>query len=160
EADTQEVEMFPIRRAGGLALALVLCLGSAVHAQCVRPLAAVGAVDPANGFPAYYIDSNGLALQPCLGLLFDPAVALPDPNLPVSFPANFPDEFFYFRGISDILVGTVKARLVLALEGAFVNGPVVLGDQIVFTRVRVRVSDLVAGATYRVTHPYGQLNVQ
>src|SRR5262249_4365122 len=142
-------------------LSLALCLGSGAYAQsnCRVPLAAVGPVDPVNGYPAYYIDSNGIALQPCLDFVCDPALALPDPNRPVSFPDNFPDEFFYFRGISDIAVGTVKGRLVLALEGAFLNGPVVPGDQIVFSRVRVRVSDLVAGATYRVTYPFGQLTL-
>ena len=45
--------------------------------------------------------------------------------------------------------------LVLALEAAFANGGPAVGDQISFGRVRIRVENLVPGATYRVTHPYG-----
>src|SRR5262245_18632108 len=118
--------MYAARRAARLLLLLTLCAGSIAHAQgsCLVPLARVGAVDPANGFPGFYLDSNGVALQPCLDPVCDPALVLPDPGAPVSFPDNFPEEFFYWRGVSDMATGNVRARLVLALEGAFVNGPV------------------------------------
>src|SRR5262245_55137929 len=131
--------MLPIRRAAGVVLSLVLCLGSVARAQCVSPLAGMGPVNPVNGSPAHYVDCIGLALHPCLDFVCDPALALPNPNLPVSFPTNFPGEFFYFRGISDVTSGLIKGRLIVALEGSFLNGAVVPGDQIVFSRVRVRV---------------------
>src|SRR5262249_45950166 len=47
-------------------------------------------------------------------------------------------------------------ELVLALEGSFINAPTVAnGDQVVFTRVRVRATGVVPGATYTITHPWG-----
>ena len=51
-----------------------------------------------------------------------------------------------------------SALLVMALEGAFANGDVIAGDQAVFGRIRVRVDNLVAGASYQITTPYGIFN--
>jgi hypothetical protein len=48
--------------------------------------------------------------------------------------------------------------LVLAMEAAFTGDPAV-GEQISFGRVRVRVDTLRPGKTYKVTHPYGVLNL-
>src|SRR5215510_11121365 len=94
-----------------------------VQAQCVvPPLSRVGPVDPVHGFPQYYMDGTGLALAPCLNFTCDPALALPDPAAPVVFPTNFPDEFFYHRAIASLTSGVLKATLVLAIEGSFVNG--------------------------------------
>src|SRR5262249_35742994 len=84
-----------------------------------------------------------------------PALVLPDPTRPAAFPGNFPDEFFYFRALADLASGGATARLTLALEGSFVNGTVVAGDQVVFSRVRIRASGLVPGGVYTFTHPYG-----
>src|SRR5947199_10636063 len=59
--------------------------------DCSVPLKAVGAIDPANGFPLYYPDSTRLALRPCLDPLCGGAGSvLPGPNLPLSFPGDFP----------------------------------------------------------------------
>src|SRR5213083_1247453 len=96
---------------------------------CFTPLFGMGPVDPVHGFPQYYQDSTGLALQPCLDLVCDPALPVPDPTLPVSFPNNFPDEFFYSRVINTMTVGAMKVVYVAALEGSFANGAVVAGDQ-------------------------------
>src|SRR5262249_59208493 len=91
------------RRAGRLLLLFTLCAVSVAHAQssCLVPLVRMGPVNPTNGFPTYYMDSNGIALQPCLDPLCDPALALPNPGAPLAFPQNFPDEFFYWRGGSN-----------------------------------------------------------
>ena len=126
---------------------------------CTIPLAGFGPIDPANGFPMYYQDSTGLALAQCL----DPVCAgpaflttLPNPALPVSFPNNFPVEMFYSRAIAKTTVGAVSVLYTAALEGTFFNGVVALpGDQVVFTRVRIRVAGLQPGGLYTVTHPYG-----
>ena len=48
-----------------------------------------------------------------------------------------------------------RARLVLALEAAFVNDVPRVDEQIVFGRVRIRVAGLQPNAEYTVTHPYG-----
>jgi len=122
---------------------------------CTTPLFGLGPVDPVHGFPQYYQDSTGLALQPCLDLVCDPALPVPDPTLPVSFPNNFPDEFFYSRVINTMTVGTMKVIYVAALEGSFANGVVVAGDQVVFARLRFRILGATPNATYTFTHPYG-----
>ena len=137
-------------------LAVLLQLSVARAQRCTAPLVAVGPVDPSHGFPKYYLDSNNLALQPCLDFVCDPALELPDPNIPVAFPDNFPPEFFYQRAIADMTGPNGETfLLVIALEGSFVNGEPINGDQFVFTRVRVRATGLVPGETYKVTHPFG-----
>src|SRR5262249_56138858 len=76
-------------------------LGSVAHAQpCTVPLIASGRVDPANGFPVYYLDSNNLGLAPCLDFICDPALPVPDPGQPTSFPCNFPPHSFFHLPIS------------------------------------------------------------
>jgi hypothetical protein len=152
------------------AMAALLLLGSVGRAE-----AALNAVDPgnppgtylaANGFfPAWYQDTNGLALDLCLStaagangpmcvLLANPGVF--DPGLPIEFPVNFPDEAFWFTGdatVTDAAQG-VDLTYVSALEAAFGTGLPLAGDQITFARIRIRADVPVAG-TYTITHPYG-----
>lgn len=141
-----------------------------------QALALVGPVNPANGFPLLYQDKAGVALEQCLvPTTGDPAVVGGDPcgltgTLPgldgttPLFPSNFPEEFFYSRAVAVMDLTVIdpstnqpgKATLVHALEGAFLNGGVAAGDQMVFARLRVKVTGgLTIGQTYTVTHPYG-----
>src|SRR5262245_8250946 len=97
------------RRACGLLLAgaaFVVVAGGDVRAQCRSPLASFGPIEPTNGFPAYYVDTSGLGLEACLdptsGLCLITPVDLPNPAAPVSFPGNFPEEFFYWSGDADL----------------------------------------------------------
>ncbi|MHB8766628.1 MAG: Ig-like domain-containing protein, partial [Deferrisomatales bacterium] len=118
-------------------------------------LADVGPVNPSNGFPVYYLDTTGLALELCANQTGMCLTAEPFINLPISFPGNFGDEMFWWSGGAIIpLAAGGSADLVLALEAAFGGGPVLPGDQISFARVRLRIDAPVAG-TYRVIHPYG-----
>jgi hypothetical protein len=151
----------PSRRFAQLLSAAVLS-AAALPSSAQTGLARVGPLDPVTGFPRWYEDTNGLKLGMCDDPNFCFFVA-PDPLRPVKFPAfdgdptaNFPDEFFYYA-LNGSLNGVNGARgtLVIALEGAFAGGAVKLGDQIVFARVRLRITNLVDGATYTVTHPYG-----
>ena len=147
----------------------VLLTAGLASAQSGQGLGAVGLTDPANGYPKWYIDKSGLQLAPCLvndandscGLIA--AGALPNPNAPVVFPTNFPDEFFYYRLTGRILGiggGTGRADLIVGLEGAF-GGPTGTvadgnGFQVAFARSRFKVTaGLVPGATYTVTAPFG-----
>jgi hypothetical protein len=141
-------------------MAVFLTFGVAKESHAV--LAAVGPVDPGNGFPQWYQDTLGVQLMPCLtnvpacGLLA--AVGF-DPAQPIVFPGNFPDELFYWSAGTDFLAlgpaGAGGSVLVLALEGAFANA-VVAGDQMTFSRVQVGPTDgLVPGATYTFDHPFG-----
>jgi len=131
--------------------------GRPAHAaSCSVPLQAMGPIDPANGFPLYYQDSKNLALEHCLDLVCDPALAVPDPTAPVSFPDNFPDEFPYQLAVANMTGPNGETFLLnLALVGSFSGGVPVDGQQEVFTRVRVRATGLTPGGTYTITHPYG-----
>lgn len=130
------------------------------------------AVSLANGFPLWYKDANNLKLQLCLdqvvakqgGGTFNPCLtAEPFPGSPISFPANFGPEAFFWAAIAvnPALVSTVNgapvtwnALLVMAQEAAFVDGITREGNQAAFSRIRVRIT-VPAPGTYRVTHPYG-----
>src|SRR3954449_13496345 len=161
------------RRPLALAGALLLCLaaisaaGVALAAVVGTPnrghLVAVGPTSSDSGFPVWYKDDTGLRLEPCL----DPkdahcpsqaaAGAMPDTTKPVSFPDNFPKEFFYQLAQSSFtLPSGAKALGVFDLEGSFAPPATTAPDQqIVFGRVRFRIEGLQAGATYTITHPYG-----
>lgn len=147
-----------------LALAAVLLLsgfGSAPKASAA--LSAVGPVDAATGYPLWYQDENGLSLALCLDVAsgFCGEIVLPSPGDPISLPDNFPDEAFYWSADALMPSGdpllSGQALLVLAMEAAFDDdtGAVVPGNQISFGRIRIRVDNLVGGATYTVTHPFG-----
>ncbi|HSB77587.1 MAG TPA: hypothetical protein VLM91_02270 [Candidatus Methylomirabilis sp.] len=152
-------------------LAYATFSASSAFAQA-QGLAAVGPTDPADGYPAWYQDTTGLQLAQCLVSPSDPAPVpdpcaltgtLPNDGAPVVFPSNFPNEFFYWRGVSKIngvgAGGGGRASLILGLEGAF-GGPTATvadgnGAQIVFSRLRIVANGLTPGATYSFTHPYG-----
>src|SRR5262245_29935070 len=182
--DDMETSLAPSICAVAVAMAVVVgCGSSAAFAQGARiarastaatvqvtgqGLAAAGPVDPANGYPQFYQDKAGLTLAPCLDQVAgDPCVlagTIPNPSAPITFPTNFPEEFFYGAADADIGppfagVATGRARLNLRMEGAFGNpaGTVANGDQVVFARFRFRARDggLTPGATYTVTHPFG-----
>lgn len=120
----------------------------------------VGPIYAFDGFPVWYKDENSLRLQ----LNVDPTdpfsgitpADLPDPTQPVSFPDNYPEEAFYMQVEAEMTTDTgERARLVLALEAAFVNEVPRDNEQIVFGRVRIRVAGLRENEVYTVTHPYG-----
>lgn len=122
---------------------------------------AVGPVNASNGFPDWYRDTNGVDLMPCN----DPqdkycggAVNAPDNTAPITFPGNFPQEFFYQSANADGLTsaGGNKVLAEFDLEGAFANGPVTPGDQVVFSRIRYKIVDgLKPDTDYKITQPYG-----
>src|SRR6185295_5626548 len=69
--------------------------------QATGGIVKFGPINSVNGFPDWYRDVNGIEVEACLSS-FEPKcnapLASPDPNAEVSFPDNFPDEFFYFTG--------------------------------------------------------------
>jgi hypothetical protein len=153
---------------GVLVLPLTLL---AVLVGGTAPASAAGLASPSvsttNGFPLWYQDSAGNRVEQCLDTL-DPnclvlASASFTPAAPLSFPTNFPDEFFYALAESDILstpgcAGTSpgKASVRLALEAAFINGAPAAADRMVFGRIRIKVtSGLCPQTTYRFQHPFG-----
>lgn len=149
--------------------------------QAKAALTAVGPIlDPVNnGFPQFYSDENGLALQLCLdqgpgGLCvlppaFDPLdPTLPNPATPIGTVASgaFPDESFYW--IADAIIDPgvrlagantdIKITYRAALEQAFLAG-LTPGTQNIFLRVQTDINGLVPNETYTVTHPYGTMTI-
>lgn len=126
-------------------------------------VASAGPIDLRIGDPAYYQDTAGLKLQLCYDnatlcptTVADPAV----PPLVADTGSNFIDESFYWMAdtqnqrVGPGLGG--RARLVMALEAAFLTDGVLLpGDQLVFGRIRIRLQKMTANASYTVTYPYG-----
>lgn len=138
---------------------LILLIATTVQADLRR----VGPVDPTNGFPVWYQDHSRVAVDFCLpnatelqnGTCFLFPADIPDPTQPISFPSNFPEEAFWWNATATGDVNGGKALLLIALEGAFFNGPVVPGDQVAFARLRIRI-DTPNGGTFRVIHPFGE----
>lgn len=124
------------------------------------------AVDPVDGFPIWYEDTNLLRLEQCqdpTAFCLNPQLTLPNPALPEAFPGNFPVETFYWNATAKINDPNVDATLIMALEGSFANGVVaVAGDQVVFARIRFTINPrtaATANAPFTVTHPFGTINV-
>lgn len=160
------------------ALAALAVMLSAMPAYAA--LQAVGPLNTTYGFPSWYQDTNGLALQLCLGTNTDgtgpadPNCVLPtagplEPNFPEPFNVSAPDEsfpseaFWYIAeairlGVGD---GTGNVKFRYALESAFAVDPPTDGQQIAFLRINLAsMAGLVPGATYTVTHPFGQFTTE
>ena len=165
--------MFPLSmiKAGARALALAVVLASSsfsAHAVLER-IGPVSIVPSEGGFPSWYQDTTGIALQYC-GPKNDAELAggwcllLPGNvgAVPEVFPSNFSLEHFYFAATAIMAhQGGAKSLLVLAQEASFGNGfNVVPGDQVVFSRIRVRLDPVPVTGTYRFIHPYGEEVVQ
>jgi Big-like domain-containing protein len=120
-----------------------------------------GPVDTATGFPAWYRDTTGVAMQPCLSQTPSPNLAAAGapmcfpivPN-PQGYPGNLGTEVFYASANSLLAAPGISGRLDLALEGSYSMLIPLRGDEIVFGRIRIRVDVTVPG-TYTVTHPFG-----
>jgi hypothetical protein len=128
------------------------------------------------GFPQWYEDATGVRVVPCLdpvevnclAPLANPGVY--DPNQPLAFPSNYPDEFFYFAAdaapvaVADCAVTPGDGVTVtLALEAAFINGDPAAGDQQVFGRIRPNAkggTGLCANSYYTLRTPYGPLTIK
>lgn len=163
-----------------LVLAVLMFLSlCATSAQAV--LRDFGPINPVGGYPTWYRDNNGIAVQQCLSKAVSPISSLPlcnllafpntsppfNPALPITFapnPAvgyNWPLETFYFSLSTDKLTfvsptfPAAKPLILLALEGSFANNiNPIPGDQIVFSRVRIDLIGFPSGQ-YTITHPFG-----
>ncbi len=172
-----------------LALLMLLTFGAPASEAALRDF---GPIKLLGGFPAWYRDFNGIAVQQCLSRAVSPVPTPPavtgpglpicnilpnpdsippfDANLPITFypnpPTNynFPDESFYYSigpdpNVFAFAAGKGRVVIVLALEAAFSVGNPVPGDQVVFSRVRVYLTQGVPNGNYKITHPYGVENL-
>ncbi|MBI2907662.1 MAG: hypothetical protein HYX92_08415 [Chloroflexi bacterium] len=140
------------------ALLLLLAAGPTAYAFLER----VGPVNNApsvGGYPAWYQDSTGLALEFC-----DPknqaevdggwCLLLPGdpPAVPEVFPGQYFDEHFWFAADASLSPANGgRALLVLAVEAAFA-ADVAPGGQITFSRIRVRLDPVPVTGNYRFIH--------
>jgi len=123
-----------------------------------------------HGYPGWYQDKTGVALELGIPLSqgeIDGAWVLTEG---VAFPERFPDfwsiEHFWYRADAGFDIPlppavqaiarkpVTRARLVLAHEASWANEVPINGDQIVFTRIRVRIDDLPYSGTYVIYTPY------
>lgn len=138
-----------------LTVAMLLTFNQSAHAN----LAAVGPTDPANGFPVWFQDSNGLTLKLCLGSGFciaDPVIA----GNAFSEQIGFGSEAFWFDASSDLAFAGGDLLLVMATEAAFgsLDGAAEPGQQWAFGRIRMRGNVSTPG-TYTITTPFKTFTV-
>jgi hypothetical protein len=153
-----------------LAVLLVLLLAPAA---AFAALAKVGPVVPynaathtGNGYPRYYMDANGVAVDlpvPPFGDAVNPPTMIygpVDPNNPFSVDIGFDAEVFFFHvqpdrtTFDDVIGGNVN--IVIGLEAGFANasGLAENGQQAVWQRIRFNWVDAPNGF-YKFFHPYG-----
>jgi hypothetical protein len=144
------------------ALAVALATASLSSHAVLERVGPVSLAPSVGGFPSWYQDTTGLALEFC-----DPknqaevdggwCLLLPgDVVAPEVFPTNFFDEHFWYAADAGITTASgSRALLVLATEAAF-GANVTPGGQISFSRIRVVLSPVPVTGTYRIIHPYGE----
>lgn len=157
-----------------------LCAASLAAFAISQPAQAVlqrsGPVDAAHGFPQWYQDADGLTLEFCSPTTLTDLNAglcaiLPGPppdgltSLPEAFPGNFSLEHFYYLLTSVSTSAGLDKKTGLPTPGVgrfvFVNGveatfntPVPeAGQQVTFSRWRVRVDDLPCTGNYSFYTP-------
>jgi hypothetical protein len=149
-----------------LVLASLLLATVAVPAAYAQ-LARVGPVDLKHGYPAWYQDKTGIALEFCTpvnqaelnnGWCTILPADVPTGATPEVFPGNFSEEHFYWVANAGTTATQGGTGLVLALEGAFAVGPAIAGDQIVFGRVRIRMASVPVSGDYKVYTPFGDFD--
>ena len=150
------------------ATVVVMGIAQPVHAV----LDSVGPVDPANGFPSWYMDRNGVALELCTNInatvLAAGGCAILPPDLPLGVPEVFLTNWFdeHFYTLASVVLTTAgldtngapaagngKVTLNMALEGAFATGAPAPGQQIVFNRWRVTHANTACPGNYTYYTP-------
>lgn len=144
-------------------------------------LAMVGPISGDNGFPLYYVDTNGVAVwlpPPSLGGPFGTPVGkggVVTPPSMIFFPATttnpfsvqigWDQEFFYWSctDAGKLTTPFGKFTFQLSLEASFNVLPIpnaTDGKQTVFSRLRCTLkSTTLPQGTYTLSHPYGTLGM-
>lgn len=120
------------------------------------------------GYPSWFQDQTGLAVQGCLNdpprlpnlcLLPDGVIEQPGflPGAPKVFPDNFPIEHFYFVATTApiLLTGGGRASVEFAVEAAFNPEEIANPNQEMFHRLRVLMNPATPAGTYTIVHPWG-----
>jgi hypothetical protein len=143
-----------------LAAAVLLALTAAPAHAVLERMGPINRTPTVGGYPAWLQDKTGITLEFCdlktqAELDGGWCVAL-EGTVPEFFPINFGDEHFYYAADNDMRdpANALRARLVIALEAAFANGPPADGDQIIFGRQRIVIPNLPFDGDYRVITPF------
>jgi hypothetical protein len=151
---------------GALATSVLIGATMATPANAVLATTA-DAVGPATkatfGFPAYYKDAAGTKVNLCIDNLMCVGGDLPDPDAAPSLAGNFPDEAFYAYADAEVDLtqgGRIRWRAVI--EGTWVNGDVVNGDQMTFARInftgsKINTAAYPVGTKLTAKTPYGNM---
>jgi len=148
-------------------LKIAVLFGLGLLASSVQAALNAVATQTNYGFPVWYQDTHGRALELCLSTAERTPGAgfmcplLPEPGFDPAQPIvlggdaqNFPGEAFWSTGDAFIQGSGINLTYISALEAAFSAEQPVAGDQISFARIRIRV-DVTTAGTYIITHPYG-----
>lgn len=139
--------------------ALELYAASVAHAACPVPNGATpyatGPLNPVDGYAEYVSDSRGTSLQICRNAdlcFFDEPV----PGNLVSAQTGTGTESFYWLAQASVADATAgfEALLVMAAEATYNTEEPAAGEQLTFTRFRLRL-DVPQPGIYQVEHPYG-----
>ena len=118
-------------------------------------LAQTGPVGGTTGFPTWYKDGSGIALDLMEAADGNGISAPVEAGNAFSEAIGFGAEGFWWSADATIDTSAGSAILVQAIEAAFAGESAVDGEQSSFARVRIRV-DVAEPGTYTVTYPYGQ----
>jgi hypothetical protein len=155
---------------GGIFVASALLLGSLPMAQAqTQGLERFGPIG-VHGYPEWYQDKSGLALE----LMTPKSQAELNAGFDVLLPNNTTLgesvgsttnpwflEHFYWLANAQFDMGGQRARLGLALEATFGNGfTVINGDQVVFTRIRFDLPAAPLSGDYLILTPFSQHEVK
>ena len=154
----------------GTLVAGIAAIGLARPAHAV--LDSFGPISPANGFPTWYMDRNGVALELCTNInatvLAAGGCAILPTDLPAGVPEVFPTNFFieHFYTLASVVLNTAglnaagvptaatgKVTLNMALEGSFATPTPVNGQQITFNRWRVTHTNTACEGSYTYYTP-------
>ena len=118
---------------------------------------------PGNGFPQWYTDANGVTVElpiPPLGdgvtaptMIYGPLTLTSNA---VAQAAGFDTEAFYFMARNPRSFQTKYGRVTITvgLEASYASGVPTAGDQVVFSRIRIKAAVGIPG-TYTFFHPWG-----
>jgi hypothetical protein len=149
--------------------ASIAAMTLAQPAQAV--LQRAGPVDPAHGYPAFYQDANGLALELCIpttqadlvsGICFVTPAEVP--VLPEVMPTNWSQEHFYYFTSAVMTMAsatpgvTTPLKVLTGVEASFNTPAAEAGQQITFARWRVQAPQAQAGmactGTFTIYSPH------
>ena len=155
---------------------LITLAASIATIGLIQPAHAVldsfGPISPANGFPAWYMDRNGVALELCTNnnatVLAAGGCVITPADLPAGVPEVFPTNWFaeHFYTLASVVLNTAgldaagvpaaatgKVVLNMALEGSFASPTPVGGQQIAFNRWRVTHTNTACEGRYTYYTP-------